>query len=290
MAQNVIAIVCDCDGTLCRDTASTLVAELGLDPKTFWEDVGVLVQDGWDPPLAWLNRLLELGRAGDVELVTRERLRALGKATEFYPGAIDFVGRLRERLKENTEFRNSSIEISWYIVSSGIEEILAATSVGALATGVFGSALQYDAEGNAVTVKRSVTFTEKTKFIFAINKGISGEELRRYPYRVNDAIGRDDRAVPFENMVYMGDGPSDIPCFSLIKAQGGRAIGVIPREEAEFRKPYELAQGDRLTVGPYTGDYRDGTDLFEMLWQITDSMAGSIVEKRAQRIRPAPGY
>ena len=290
MAQNVIAVICDCDGTLCPDTASRLVSELGLDPQRFWREVAGLVEGGWDPPLAWLNRLLDLARSGQIKPITREKLQDIGRSMQCYAGTSDFVERLRQRLGENVEFRDADVTVHWYIVSSGIEEILRATPVGALATDVFGCELEYDGAGNAVAVKGAVSFTEKTKFIFAINKGISGEQLRRNPYRVNDALDPADRPVPFEHMVYIGDGPSDIPCFSLIKAQGGRAIGVMPPEDLKLRRPYELAEGKRLTVGPYTADYGDTSDLFKMLWRIVEGIADSIVEKRAHGVRPAPRY
>lgn len=100
----------------------------------------------------------------------------------------------------------------------------------------------------------------------------------------------EDRRVPFEHMVYLGDGPSDIPCFSMIKRLKGHAIGVTAPEDKEFRKAYELAQGERLTVGPYRADYQDGTDLINMLSRIVDGIAISIVEKRAQKMRAAPTH
>ena len=125
-------------------------------------------------------------------------------------------------------------------------------------------------------MKRSVTFTEKTKFVYAINKGITGSELRRRPYRVNDAMKAEDRRVPFAHMVYIGDGPSDIPCFSMIRGLGGKAIGVFAQEDTQLTRPYELAEGDRLTVGPYTADYRMDSDLFKMLWRIVEGIADSI--------------
>ena len=290
MPQNAIAIVCDCDGTLCPDTTDALVSALGLNLDKFWEEVSRRVEDGWDPPLAYLNRLLDLTREGKTEPLTMKRLQAVGRSVRFYPGALDFVGMLREKLKTNLDSRDAGVIIDWYIVSSGIEDLLKATPLGSLAADVFGCALEYDREGRAIAVKSMVTFTEKTKFVYAINKGITGELLRRRPYRVNDAIDDNDRRVPFDHMVYIGDGPSDIPCFSMIKRLGGHAIGVMPPEDTELRKPYELAEGQRLTVGPYTANYEDGSDLFKMLWRIVEGIADSIVEKRAQRVRPAPGH
>ena len=188
VVQNTIAIMCDCDGTLCSDTTDRLVLEMGLDLRDFWAAVSKLVEGGWDPPLAYLDKLLSLSRAGMIEPITRSRLQKVAKGVRFYPGALEFVEQLRQRLHEKVEFRDAGVVVDWYIVSSGIEEILRATTLGDLANDVFACAFDYDTEERATVVKRAVTFTEKTKFVFAINKGISGEELRRRPYRVNDAV------------------------------------------------------------------------------------------------------
>ncbi|PKB82438.1 MAG: hypothetical protein BZY88_04190 [SAR202 cluster bacterium Io17-Chloro-G9] len=291
MAQDVIAIICDCDGTLCPDTTDKLVRELGLDSNSFWrKDVDHLVQDGWDHTLAYLNCLLEATRNHRNGPLDLSRLRAVGLDVDFYPGALDFVDRIRGRLSENSEYDEAGVTVEWYIVSSGIEDILSATPLFNLATDIFGCAFGYDSTSRAEAVKRSVTFTEKTKFIHAISKGISGPELRRRPYRVNDAMKDEDRRVPFEHMVYIGDGPSDIPCFSMIRALNGKAIGVWPPEDTDLKRPYELAQGERLTVGPYTADYQDGSDLYKMLWRIVEGIADSILEKREHRLRAAPNH
>ena len=250
MAQNVIALISDCDGTICPDTASRLVSELGLSPADFWAEVAADVENGWDPPLAWLNRLIDQSRSGVIAPLTSDLMRRVGEKVELFPGVADFLARIRERLDERADFRDAGVTVEWYIISSGIEELLRATPAAEHTNAIFGSRLDYDESGQAVAVKASVTFTEKTKFIFAVNKGISSEEIYRTPYRVNDAIDDSERRVPFTRMVYLGDGPSDIPCFSMVKRQNGHAIGVIPPDDSDLRKPYELATGQRLTVGP----------------------------------------
>ena len=291
MAQDVIAIICDCDGTLCPDTSDRLVRQLGLESEDFWKrQVGGLVEDGWDPPLAYLNQLLVSCRQPGVGELSLERLNAVGAGVEFYPGALDFVPRLRSLLAANPDYAEANVTVEWFIVSSGIEAVLRATPLSGGADEIFGCAFDYGDDGTAVAVKRTVTFTEKTKFIHAINKGISGAELRRNPYRVNDAMAMADRRIPFENMVYVGDGPSDIPCFSMIRNLGGKAIGVIPPEDSDFRRPYELAEGQRLTVGPYTADYRDSADLFRMMARLVTGIADTILEKREHSLRRAPRH
>ena len=287
MPQEIIAIICDCDDTLCPDTTNKLVRDLGIDSSGFWRNqVGPMVRDGWDPPLAYLNKLLEVASGLEANGLAKSVLHESAAGVEFFPGALDFVQRIRDQLSGNPDYREANISVEWYIVSSGIDEVLQATPLQHAATEIFACAFEYADDERAMAVKRAVTFTEKTKFVYAINKGISREELRRNPYRVNNAMESEHRRVPFENMVYVGDSPSDIPCFSMIRHLGGKAIGVMPPDDLELRKPYELAEGNRLTVGPYTADYREGTDLFKMMSRVVTGIADSILEKREHRFKP----
>ena len=291
MPQETIAIICDSDDTLCPDTTNKLVRDLGVDSSDFWKNqVDPMVKEGWDPPLAYLNKLLEVARELKARGLTKSVLHESAAGVEFSPGALDFVQQIRDTLSKNSDYREANVSLEWYIVSSGIEEVLRATPLQFKATDIFACTFDYDEDDLPVAVKRAVTFTEKTKFVYAINKGITGEELRRDPYQVNNPMAPEDRRIPFENMVYVGDGPSDIPCFSMIKKLRGKGIGVMPPDDVDLRKPYELAQGDRLTFGPYTADYREGTDLFKMMLRSVRSIADSILEQREQRIRPSPTH
>lgn len=286
MPQETIAVICDCDDTLCPDTTNKLIEDLGAGSSDFWKNrVGPMVEDGWDPPLAYLNKLLELANELGTNGLTKSTLQSSAAGVEFFPGALDFVQQIRDQLTSNTDYRDANISIEWYIISSGIEEILKATPLGHKAKEIFACAFDFDENDRAITVKRAITFTEKTKFIHAISKGITREELYRNPYRVNYAMDSTERRIPFENMIYVGDGPSDIPCFSMLRHLRGKVIGVMPPGDMELRKPYELAEGNRLTVGPYTADFREGTDLFKLMKRVVVSIADSILERREQRIR-----
>lgn len=288
--QNTIAIICDCDGTLCPDTTGLLVSRIGGKPSDFWHDVYEAVGEGWDPPIAYMTKLLELARSNSIGCIALDILKEVGQSVNFFPGVLDFVDRLQRRLDTNADFREARIKIELSIISGGIEEIIKFSAIGQVATGIFGCSFSFDDKGVANGIKRAVTFTEKTKFVFAISKGISTDELRKKPYRVNDVIEHDERRVPFEHMIYVGDGPSDIPCFSMIKFLGGSVVGVMPPENSELRKPYELAQGDRLTIGPYTADYTEGTDLCKMLGRYVDGIADRMLVSRAQKVKPAPSH
>jgi hypothetical protein len=157
-------------------------------------------------------------------------------------------------------------------------------------TDIYGCTFDEDPETQLICAPKAVvTFTEKTKFIFAINKGVTGTELRREPYRVNDVIKEDNRAIPFRNMIYVGDGPSDIPCFSLVQEYGsnggartGHAIGVYKRG---VKRGYELAQGKRITAGPYSCDYSLGSDLRQFIETSVKEIAFEIVRLRARTFK-----
>jgi len=257
--EPVIAIIYDCDGTLARDTSYFLLESHGVDTERFWREVARQVEKGWDPPLAYLNRILSLVREdGPLAGLTREGLRERGAAVELFPGLPGMFPELDEMLAGESRLKDTGIRLEHYLVSSGIAELLRGLRVAPFMTDIFGCEFEFAPEtGRPVTVKSSISFTEKTKFIYAINKGIPGERMRAHPYAVNDVVPEAKRRVPFRNMIYVGDGPSDIPCFSMITANGGDGIGVNERP----RRGYELAKGRRTTTGPYSPDYRPGSDM-----------------------------
>jgi 2-hydroxy-3-keto-5-methylthiopentenyl-1-phosphate phosphatase len=266
-----------------------LVSRIGGKTRDFWHNVYEEVGEGWDPPIAYMTKLLELARAKSIG-ITSDILKEVGEGIRFFPGVLDFVRRLQLKLDANAEFRAARIKIELSIISGGIEEIIKFSAIGQVASEIFGCSFSFDDKGVANGIKRAVTFTEKTKFVFAINKGISSDELRKKPYLVNDVIDPAERRVPFEHMIYIGDGPSDIPCFSMIKFLEGSVVGVMPPENNELRKPYELSQGERLTIGPYTADYTDGTDLYKMLGRYVQGIADGMLVSRAQKVKPAPSH
>ena len=130
-------------------------------------------------------------------------------------------------------------------------------------TDIFGSSF-YEKDGIIAGVKSSITFTEKTKFIFAINKGITSQ-IRENPYNVNTFVENEKRRVPFENMIYLGDGPSDIPCFSMIKGKGGHSIGI--KVDSKWHQGFELELRKR-EMDAFEPDYREGSELRNKLSEI----------------------
>jgi len=287
--QNGIAVLFDCDGTLCDDSTTFVLKKFGVDVYRFWESINDLVREGWDPPLAYMSKFIQMAQNGRIPDLTNERLRKLGAEIDFFPGILQMFDELKGLISQTEEFREAGVTLEYYVISLGFEEVIRGSKIAPFMKDIFALTFDVDPKSGVIRSPKSiVTFTEKTKFVFAVNKGIPGSLLRRRPYEVNNAISDDQRRVPFRNMVYVGDGPSDIPCFSTITKSRGHGIGVFPREAV--KKGYQLAQGRRLTVGPYPCDYREGQPLRTMLEYIIRKIGLDIVHHRQTRFVSAPRH
>ena len=270
-SQNIIAVIMDCDDTLCDDTTDFVLERLGISPyKDFWPRVTPKIERGWDPPLAYMDEFIKITKERGLN-ITKDKMQSIGEKIQFYKGVPEIFAELQHFVSELSNRLSLSVEIEFYVASSGFEEVLVASSIGKVMKEIFGCTFEYDKEGNIVSPKSIVTFTEKTKFIFAINKGISKNILRKNPGSVNDGIQADVRRIPLKNMIYIGDGPTDIPCFSVVMKFGGKGIGIIKGEKPE--RGVRLWKGKRLTVGPYKPIYTIGSDLRIMLEQLVRDIA-----------------
>ena len=253
-----IAIICDCDNTLMPDLPSLLLKDNGIEPQTFWDDIDAMVTDGWDPPIAWMTKLIKLIQEGKIKQDTNENLAEFSASVDTYPGAATFIDEINSKLGTD-----SDVSVEGYVVSSGIESMMKGSKIRYSFTDIFGGRL-YEQDGIIAGIKSSITFTEKTKFIFAINKGITSH-IREKPYDVNDFIPFEERRIPFENMIYLGDGPSDIPCFSMIEKLGGTSIAIDSKDEWSKKWEYELRSRKMDSFKP---DYSEDSELRKKLESI----------------------
>lgn len=249
--MKTIAIICDCDNTLAPDTTSMLLEDNGINLDSFWKDISSKVKCGWDPPIAWMTQIAEMIKNGKISQDTNAKLAEFGKSITPFPGASEFITQVND-----TMGKEHDITVEGYVVSCGIESLMQGTILSESFTDIFGSGF-YEKDGIIEGVKSSITFTEKTKFIFAINKGITSQ-IRDNPYNVNTFVENNRRRIPFENMIYLGDGASDIPCFSLIKNNGGHCIGI--DIDSQWHKEFQLELRKR-EMDAFKPDYREGTDL-----------------------------
>lgn len=281
--QSTIAIICDCDDTLMPDTTNFLLEENGIDSRVFWKKIAGMVKLGWDPPQAYTSEIIRLMQQNKIEQNTRKKLAGLGRRIIPFDGVPKFISQLKSFVLEKSEFVEAQVGMEFYIISSGFEDLIGGTKVAPHVTDIFAGRFSENNETKRINgIKSTVTFTEKTKFVYAINKGIHGKEIRRCPFIINEAVRAENRRVPFEHMIYIGDSPGDIPCFSTIKSNGGHCIGVMGRQTV--RKGYELARGNRTTVGPYTRNYTRNSDLYNMLETIISEIGSKIADRRARNL------
>ncbi len=274
MAQTTIAVIADCDGTLAPDTTNQLLAHFGVDLDWFWQgQVQPLVRAGWDEHLAYLQRLLDLSKEGQpLEELTSEKLAETGSQLEFYSGVPDGLIALREEIQDEPRFRDIGIRVEFYVISAGIGDMLRASALSRVAHRIWACDFSYDDFGKVSYLKNVVSFTDKTRFLFLVNKGRVGEEYFNKSYVVNEPMDEDERPVPFTNMVYVGDGPTDIPCMSLLTDKGGYVIGILGKNA---NKAWALGYGRRtnVTVPP---EFSPGEHGYEQLKEAVTNIAENI--------------
>jgi hypothetical protein len=264
MPQNVIAIVFDFDDTLTDDSTTKLLEKQGVDTADFWQNqMKKRTDEGWDAPLAYLTWILDnVGEGKLFGKLTNAQLREFGATLEFYPGLAELFSDLQEIASQHSLTRPV---VEFYIVSGGLEEVIRGSIAQKYFHGIWGC--NFAEEGGCIRhVKNIVTFTEKTKALFAINKGITDQEIRKNPYKVNEAQPPEDRRVPFRNMIYLGDGLTDVPCFSLLDKMGGKAFAVFdPRKKDSPKKAWENLVAPKRVASAHSPKYGREEDLGAIL-------------------------
>jgi 2-hydroxy-3-keto-5-methylthiopentenyl-1-phosphate phosphatase len=208
-------------------------------------------------------------------------LKTLGTKLNFYQGLPEMFEEFSTGLLTE-EHLAQGITVEHYIISSGMKILIEGSRLAPFVQAIFGCEFAEDAEGRITFPKRVISHTQKTQYLFRINKG-----LLDMSEDVNDHMDAAIRPVPFPNMIYLGDGPTDVPCFTVMKKNGGQAIAVYnPDDPARtgFKKCYQLStHADRVRhIAP--ADYRQGTHLRMLLEQMIEETASRIVAERRQAI------
>lgn len=273
--MSVIALIFDYDDTIVPDSTTQLLEHYNIDPKKFWErEVKKLIRRGYEPVLAVLKTLIDkIGQEKPLGMLNNQKLREIGKeiAKTQYPGLNELI----RDLKNTVASKYSDITIEFFVISGGLEEIISSNPfISNNFKGVYGCRLTGDTEDSELKyIKRAVTFTEKTRFLFEINKGIPQEISDKNSSAVNKDIPKGKRKIPFNRMIYVGDGLTDIPCFSLIREHNGAAFGVIPQnmDEAYKFNIYKQVLRTSRVLSTHSPKYNKEDDMGKNIrWEVAE--------------------
>lgn len=259
----VVAICYDFDKTLSPDDmqAQGFIQSVGYDVKAFWDKSnGLAKENEMDQNLAWMFEMKE-SSAGKT-LFTRESLKAYGSKVQLFPGVEDWFVRMKRYGEE------VGVTVEHYIISSGLREMIEGTAVSGEFKKIFASSFLFDKNDVAIWPAQVVNYTNKTQFLFRIEKGL----LDVNDQRVNDHFAPDQLRVPFRNMVYIGDSDTDVPCMKLVNSYGGHSIGVYNAETNDKSKVYKMMRDGRIKYF-VPADYTEGQEL--------DCLVKDIIERTA---------
>ena len=275
--RRTIALVYDFDGTLSPRPMQeyTFLPKIGEDPKAFWAESNRLAREhAADPLITYMHLMYKKAKARGVR-IDREDLVALGRGVDLFPGVEDWFEAIGEYVKIRAE--SPGVVLRHYLISSGLTEIIEGTAIYRHFHNVFASEYWYDPY-DLPYPKRVITDTGKTQYLFRINKGI--EDLRD---NINQHMPEERGPIPFSNMVYFGDGDTDVPSMAVTRKSGGHAIAVYPPGKPKA-KCVELFKAGRIDFFA-PADYRRGSDLFRRTCLLLDRILADMrVQEEMWRI------
>ena len=281
MGKPIIAFLYDFDKTLCTTDMQeyAFIPRLGMTPGEFWGLANGFGRDNhMDGILAYMFTMVREAKRRNLPF-TRQDLVEEGRGVVLFPGVEDWFERI------NAFGREQGVEVEHYVISSGLREIIEGSAISGAFKKIYASEFYYDEDGRPVWPKLAVNFTAKTQFVYRINKGVLDVSDDR---RLNDSMPDDSKRVPFTNMIYIGDGLSDVPCMKMMRAYGGQAIAVY-QEENHTGVEDLLAKGRVDFIFP--ADYREGTALDKTARDIIRKMsiADRLSEENSQQLRSIGG-
>ena len=277
----IVAFLYDFDKTLCTTDMEdyAFIPSLGMTPREFWSVAnGFGHANRMDGILAYMYTMIQESEKRRLPF-TRESLREMGRDIVLFPGVQEWFGRI------NAFGDSQGVQVEHYIISSGLREIIEGSSISGEFKEIYASEFYYDEAGKPVWPKLTVNFTAKTQFVYRINKGVLDVSDDK---TLNDSMPDDSKRVPFTNMVYMGDGLSDVPCMKMMRAYGGQAIAV-------YQESNRMGVEDLLAKGRvdfiFPADYREGTALDGTAKNIIRKMSivDRLWEENVQQLRSIGG-
>ncbi|MBW6491941.1 MAG: haloacid dehalogenase-like hydrolase [Lentimicrobium sp.] len=270
-----IAIAYDFDGTLAPGNMQehTFLPSLKIPAKEFWKHANQIARENdMDEILAYMQLSLDEARRRDLP-IRKSDFEHYGRGITFFKGVETYFDRI------NAFAHERGVELEHYIISSGLREFISGTTIARHFKNIYASGYRYDANGVAVWPALAINYTNKTQYLFRINKGINNSYDNTL---INKYLPEEERAVPFKQMIYIGDGETDVPAMKMIKYQGGIAIAVYnagikpekgkisPRESCE-----NLIKQNRANhLAP--ADYAEGSELDRLIKLVIEKIRAEV--------------
>lgn len=236
-----IAIAYDFDGTLAKGNIqeNSFIPDLGMKKDEFWQEVRKLSEENeMDEILAYMYLLIEKARTANVK-IDRDSLKNHGKTVQYFDGVEDFFRRI------NDYGKSQCVNIEHYIISSGTKEMIEGTSIAKNFKYIYASSFMYDQHKIPTWPAMAINYTTKTQFLFRINKGIENSWDNS---QINNYTPKEERPIPFNRIIYIGDGLTDVPAMKMVNYQGGTSIGVYdPSTRGSKGKVNQLLEEGRVS-------------------------------------------
>lgn len=262
--KSTIALIYDFDGTLSPGNMQEFgfIQAIGKDSRTFWEQNKKLSEENdASGILCYMYLMLQKAQAENISL-SRSSFRKFGRDVELFKGVQDWFKLI------NDYGKSVGVNIEHYINSSGLTEMIEGTSIAKEFKKIYACSFLYDVDGKAVWPAVAVDYTAKTQFLFKINKGIERISDNK---RINEYVAEEDRPIPFKNMIYFGDGETDIPCMKLIKEQGGHSIAVYKPGSTKKKTAAKLINENRVNF-VCSADYSENKEVHNVVKTIIDKI------------------
>ncbi len=268
-----MAIAYDFDGTLAPGNMQeyNFIPDLNMDKGEFWEEANEMAKkNDMDEVLAYMHLMLIKAKEKNIS-IREEAFMKYGEKITFFEGVESYFGRI------NAYAAAKNIHLEHFIISSGLREFVKGTAIAKHFKSIFASGFQYDESGVACWPALVVNYTNKTQFLFRINKGIYNSYDNTL---INKSMPEEDRIVPFSNLIYIGDGETDVPAMKMVNLYGGTTIAVYnPQSHATPHRPksskevcLDLIRQNRADYIAPTS-YAEGGELDKMLKKIIDKIA-----------------
>jgi hypothetical protein len=262
----IVALAYDFDGTLAPGNMQehSFLPNIGMSPAEFWKLADELEKKHEaDRILTYMNLMLNKARAADVS-IRRQDFINCGESIKLYKGVKTWFKSI------NKYGKDLGLKVEHYVISSGLREMIEGTPISHEFEKIYASSFKYDSSGVAEWPATAVNFTTKTQYLFRINKGAFDVYDN---VKINKFVRMEERHIPFSRIIFIGDGETDIPCFSLVKNLGGHSIAVYkPKTRGTLKKAQQLIKDGRVNFVVKT-DYSSNSEIMNIVKAIINKIA-----------------